>query len=103
MNSSKSSQIRVIVLIEAKEENRQKMMDLFLPLVNPPRKREGNIFYSLYSSIENPNELMFDEIWESQEAYDKHYQNSESVELRSKLQNLVSKPIEFKRFKEITG
>ena len=101
MNLNKSSQIRVIVLIEAKEEHRQKVMDLLLPLVNPPRKREGNIFYSFYSSIENPNELLFDEIWESQEAYDKHYQNSESVGLRSKLQDLVVKPIEFKRFIEI--
>ena len=93
---SESSQIRVIVLIEAKEGNRQKIMDLLLPLVNPPRKREGNIFYSLNSSIENPNELMFDEVWESQGAYERHYQNAESVELRSKMQDLVVRPIEFK-------
>ena len=103
MSSDKSSQIRVIVLVEAKEENRQKIVDLFLPLVNPPRKREGNIFYSLYSSLENPNELMFDETWESKESYDRHYQNSESVGLRSKLQDLVVRPIEFKRFIEING
>lgn len=103
MSSDKGSQIRVIVLIEAKEGNRQEIMNLLLPLVNPPRKREGNIFYSLYSSIENPNEIMFDEIWASQEDYDRHYQNAESVELRSKMKDLVAKPIEFKRFKEITG
>src|SRR5919112_6583370 len=101
MNSSKSSQIRVIVLIEAKEENRQKMMDLFLLLVNPPRKREGNIFYSLYSSLENPNELMFDETWESKESYDRHYQNAESIDLRSKVKDLVVRPIEFKKFTEV--
>jgi quinol monooxygenase YgiN len=34
-----------LVLIEAKEEHRQKIMDLLLPFVNPPRNREGNIFY----------------------------------------------------------
>ena len=102
MSSDKGSQIRVIVLIEAKEGNRQEIMNLLMPLVNPPRKREGNIFYSFYSSIENPNEIMFDEIWASQEDYDRHYQNAESVELRSKMKDLVAKPIEFKRFKEIT-
>jgi quinol monooxygenase YgiN len=101
MSNDKRSQIRVIVLVEAKEENRQKIMDLFLPLVNSPRKREGNTFYSLYSSIENPNELMFDEVWESEEAYDRHYQNAESIDLRSKLNDLVARPIEFKKFTEI--
>ena len=101
MSPDKSSQIRVIVLVEAKEENRQKIMDLFLPLVNPPRRREGNIFYSLYSSTENPDELMFDEVWASKEAYDEHYQNAESVDLRSKLNDLVVRPIEFKKFTEI--
>ena len=103
MSSKESSQIRVIVLIKAKEETRQKIMDLLLPLVNPPRKREGNIYYTFNSSIENPNELLFDEIWESQEAFEKHYHNTESVELRSKMENLVAKPMEFKKFKEITG
>lgn len=103
MSSKESSQIRVIVLIEAKEETKQKIMDLLLPLINPPRKREGNIYYSFNSSIENPNELLFDEIWESQEAYNKHYQNAKSAELRSKIENLVAKPIEFKKFKEITS
>jgi quinol monooxygenase YgiN len=103
MSSNKSSQIRVIVIIESKEQHRQQVMDLLLPLINPPRNREGNVFYAMYSSIENPNEIMFDEIWENQESYDKHYQNTESVELRSKLKDLVAKPIEFKRFKEISG
>jgi quinol monooxygenase YgiN len=46
---------------------------------------------------------VLDQMWESQEAYDKHYQNSESVGLRSKLQDSVIRPIEFKRLKEITG
>ena len=98
-----SSQIRVIVLIEAKEGKKQEVLNLLIPLVDPPRKREGNITYTFNHSIENPNELLFDEVWDSQESYDKHYQNQESVELRSKLQDLVAKPLEFKRYKEIKG
>jgi quinol monooxygenase YgiN len=96
-----SSQIRVIVLIEAKEEKKHEVMDLLNPLITPPRKREGNIKYTFNSSIENPNELLFDEVWESREAYNKHFQSQESIDLRAKLQDLVSKPIEFKIFKEI--
>ena len=55
------------------------------------------------SSIENPNELLFDEVWESKEVYNKHFQSQESIDLRAKLQDLVSKPTEFKIFKQIDG
>jgi quinol monooxygenase YgiN len=72
-------------------------------LVNPPRKREGNVTYIFNKSIEDPNELLFDEVWENKEAYDKHYNNLESIDLRTKVQDLVSRPIEFKLYNEITG
>ncbi len=38
---------------------------------------------------------------ENKEAYNKHFQSQESIDLQAKLQDLVSKPIEFKIFKEI--
>ena len=101
--SSQSNQVRVLVLINAKEGKRQELLDLFLPLVNPPRKREGNVTYTFNSSIDDPNELLFDEVWESKGAYDKHYNSQDSVNLRAKVQDLVSKPIEFKLYMEITG
>lgn len=101
--SNQSNQVRVIVLINAKEGKKQELLDLFMPLVNPPRRREGNVTYTFNESIENPNELLFDEVWESKEAYDKHYNNQESVDLRAKIQDLVSKPIEFKLYSEIKG
>lgn len=101
--SSQSNQVRVIVLINAKEGKKQELLDLFIPLVNPPRKREGNVTYTFNASIEDPDELLFDEVWESKEAYDKHYNSQQSVDLRAKVQDLVSKPIEFKLYSEITG
>ena len=101
--SSQSNQLRVIVLINAKEGKKQELLDLFIPLVYPQRKREGNVTYTFNGSIEDPNELLFDEVWESKEAYDKHYNNQESVDLRAKVLDLVSKPIEFKLYREITS
>jgi quinol monooxygenase YgiN len=103
-SNNESSHIRVIVLFDAKEGKKQEILNLLVPLVDPPIKREGNVTYTFNnSSVENPNELLFDEVWDSKESYDKHYQSQESEELRSKLQDLVAKPIEFKRFKEIKG
>jgi quinol monooxygenase YgiN len=100
-SNNEGSHIRVIVLIDAKEGKKQEIMNLLVPLIDPPRKREGNITYTFNSSIDSPNELLFDEVWDSKESYDMHYQSNESVDLRSKLQDLVAKPIEFKMFKEI--
>ena len=42
MQSNKeSSQIRVIVLINAKEGRRQELLDLLVPLVDPPEKEKA--------------------------------------------------------------
>jgi len=101
--SSQSNHLRVIVLINAKEGKKQELLDLFIPLVNPQRQREGNVTYTFNGSIQDPNELLFDEVWESKEAYDKHYNNQESVDLRAKVLDLVSKPIEFKLYRDFTG
>lgn len=101
--SSQTDQVRVIVIIHAKEGKKQELLDIFVPLVNPPRNREGNITYTFNSSIDDSNELMFDEVWENKEVYDKHYNNQESVNLRTKVQDLISKPLEYKLYKEITG
>ena len=102
-SNNESSHIRVIVLINAKEGNREELLKLLVPLVDPPRKREGNLIYTFNSSIDNPNELLFDEVWDTRESYNKHYESNESVALRSKIHDLVSRPIEFKIFKEITS
>jgi quinol monooxygenase YgiN len=102
-SNNESSHIRVIVLINAKEGKREELLKLLVPLVDPPRKREGNLIYTFNSSIDNPNELLFDEVWDTRESYNKHYESNESVALRSKIYDLVSRPIEFKIFKEITS
>ncbi len=102
-SNNESSQIRVIVIINAKEGKKQELLDLLVPLVDPPRKREGNLIYTFNSLIDNPNELLFDEVWDSRESYNKHYDSQESAALRSKIQDLVSRPIEFKIYKEITS
>ncbi len=101
--NNESSHVRVIVLINAKEGKKEELLKLLVPLVDPPRKREGNLLYTFNSSIDNPNELLFDEVWDTRESYNKHYESNESVALRSKIQDIVSRPIEFKIFKEITS
>ena len=45
-SNSESSHIRVIVLIDAKEGRKQEIMNLLVPLIDPPRKRETEILHT---------------------------------------------------------
>jgi quinol monooxygenase YgiN len=67
-SNNESSQIRGLVFVYAKEGKKQELLNLLVPLVDPPRKREGSLIYTFNSSIENPNELLFDEVWDSKES-----------------------------------
>jgi quinol monooxygenase YgiN len=100
--TNQNSQIRVLAFLEAKEGKRQELMNILIPIVEPSRKEEGNISYILNSSIENPNEILFDEVWSSKNTFDKHFQNPKSYENRDKIKDLVIKPMEIKIYEEVT-
>ena len=96
----KTGPIRVLAFIEAKEEKRQELLNILISIIEPSRKEEGNIEYNLYLSIDNPNEIMFDELWSSKETFDKHYNSIQSQENRKKIKDMLIKPMEIKLFKE---
>ena len=56
-----NSQVRVLAFIEVKEGKRQELLDILISIIEPSRKEEGNISYFLNYSIDNPNEMVFDE------------------------------------------
>ncbi len=97
---SPNSPVRVLAFLEAKEGKRQELMNILVPLIESSRKEEGNIAYVLHSSVENPNELLFDEVWSSKDTFDEHYQKPDSYEARSKVANLLARPMEIKLYKE---
>lgn len=74
-NNNENSKLRVIIISEAKEGKRQELLDLVVPLLKLAKKEEGNISYDLYSSTENPNEFLIDEVWSSKEIFNKHYES----------------------------
>jgi quinol monooxygenase YgiN len=99
--SNKNSAVRVLAFLEAKEGKRQELIDILIPIIAPSRKEDGNIEYNLNSSIENPNELLFDEIWSNKDAFDKHYQSPESYKNRDRVSGLLVKPMEVKVYTQI--
>ena len=96
-----NNSIRVLATLEAKEGKLKELLNILLPIVEASRKEDGNISYILNSSLERPNELLFDEVWSSKEDFDKHYNQKESKDNRNKITDLVLKPLEIKLFKEI--
>lgn len=103
LNDKKRSQFRVLATLEAKEEKRQELVNYLVPLINPARKEEGNVTYDLHYSTDNPNIFLIDEVWDSKEAFDKHYESPKSYKDRKSVSSLLSRPLQIKTFILVNG
>jgi quinol monooxygenase YgiN len=95
--------VRILAFLETKgkEDERQEIIKILIPISEYSRKEEGNITYTLNSSIDNPNHIMIDEVWSTKEKFDKHYNSIQSNENRNKIKDLLAKPMEIRIFKQI--
>jgi quinol monooxygenase YgiN len=91
---------RVIVTLEVKEGKNQEALKNLIPLAELARQRQGNIGYDVYSSTENPNELVLDELWSSKAAFDKHYNSSEASKIRETVNPLLVNAAQIKTYTE---
>jgi 4a-hydroxytetrahydrobiopterin dehydratase len=82
----KKSTPRLIVIaqIKAKKGFEEIAKSELTKLVAPTLEEEGCITYELHTSLEDPNEFMFYEIWESKEHLGAHSQSSHIQTFRSK-------------------
>jgi hypothetical protein len=53
--------IRLIAIHSAKKGLGDQLLNILVKVIEPTRKEEGNIAYVLHRSMDNPDELMFDE------------------------------------------
>ena len=100
-NNPENLPIRILAILEAKEETRQQVMEILISLVKPAREEEGNISYDLYCSTENPNEFLFDEVWSNKDTFYKHYESPKSYKDRDMVSSLLTKPLQIKKYVEI--
>ena len=92
---------RVIATLEVKEGKKQEALNTLIPLAELARKRQGNIAYDIYSSTENPNELVLDQLWSSKVVFDKHYNSPEASKSRQTVESLLVKPAQVKTYTEV--
>ena len=64
--------VKIAATITVKPEYRQELFGVFQQLVLASRQEAGNLRYDLHQDIENPNRVVFFEIWQSQAAVDEH-------------------------------
>jgi quinol monooxygenase YgiN len=91
----------VLVTMEVNEGKKQEALNSLIPLGELARKRQGNIDYDIYSSTENPNELVLVQLWSSKEAFDRHYNSPEASQFREKVMPLTVKPAQIKTYAEV--
>jgi quinol monooxygenase YgiN len=101
MSGAAGNITRVIVTLDVKEGKKQEALKTLIPLAELGRKKQGNIAYDIYSSTENPNELVLDQLWSNKGAFDKHYNSPEASKSRQTVESLMVKPAQVKTYTEV--
>jgi quinol monooxygenase YgiN len=102
-NDAGNAKVRVIVIFDSKEENRQELLNNLNTLTDMGKQREGNIAFDLYALTENPNELLIDQLWSNKTVFDAHYNSPDTAEIRETITPLLVQPPLFKVYTEINN
>jgi len=93
--------IRVLAFLEAKKGQGRNLMDVVLEVVEPTRKEEGNLSYIPHYAVDDPDRILFDELWASQEDLDNHLKQPYMKELFPKMDPFLSKPVLLEKYLEV--
>lgn len=93
--------VRVLAFFKAKQGKGKALEKILLTLVRPTRSEPGNIAYVLHRSTENPDELVFDEIFTSIHAFEEHAQQPYIKNLNARIEHLLVAPPEVKTYSEV--
>lgn len=82
----------VVVVLEAKQGKENELAAALKAVIQPSRSESTCLEYRLHKSIENPNQFVLYENWESKEKHQKQFTKPYIVELGEKLNDLLAKP-----------
>jgi quinol monooxygenase YgiN len=102
-NFDRNSNLVVLATLEAKNGKRKELLDILVSLVEPARKEEGNISYTLCASTDNPNEFLLYEDWINKEYFDKHYESPKSYRDREAVSGLLVRPLQIKTYVSVNN
>lgn len=101
LQNRSSKSIRVLAFFKAKLGKGKELEKVLLDLVPLTRNEQGNIAYVLHRSTNDPDELLFDEIFDSYDAFEQHSSKPYIRSLESKVEQLLDAPIKIKTYSEV--
>jgi quinol monooxygenase YgiN len=92
--------IRILVFFEAKRGRGKDLEKILLKVIGPTRKESGNIAYVLHRSNDNPDELLFDEIWTNKEVLEEHFKRPYIEDLDSSIEQSLARKLNQKNIRK---
>jgi quinol monooxygenase YgiN len=86
---------------KAKPGKGKELEKILLTLIGPTMSELGNIAYVLHRSTEKPDELVFDEIFTSMQAFREDAQKPYVKDLIQKIDHVLASPPEVKTYSEV--
>ncbi len=93
--------IIVVATFEAKKGMVEKLKSQVSKLLAPTRAEKGCRLYDLHQDDQKPESFLFYEIWETNEALEKHLQSSHLKEILASAMDLITKAPDIRTFKKI--
>lgn len=84
----------VIVILEAKQGKEDELQLALEAVAEPSRSEETNIEYRLHKNIDNPQQFILYENWQSKEKHMQQFEKPYIKVFSSKLEGLLAKPYE---------
>lgn len=94
--------IVVTAKFRVKSECKAQLLQLVEDVVNKTRTEDGCISYTLYTSTEDENELMFFEEWESRDALKAHAKSAHIQDYLAKKGDLLERDSAIKIYDVVT-
>lgn len=93
--------IRLFAIHSAKKGLGDQLEDILVKVIEPTLKEEGNISYVLHRSMDNSDELMFDEMWVDKESLQAHLNQPYITSAVEQMTSILVKPVELKTYLEV--
>jgi quinol monooxygenase YgiN len=93
--------VELIVPAIAAEDKASELSVELRAMLAPTHAEAGCEFYRLYES-ERTGHFFFHELWESEEALDAHRKTPHFVHMKQATQNLLAKPLEGHKVKQLS-
>lgn len=95
-----NQRLPIIVKFYVKEEKLEYTLQELQKILGPTRKEKGCVLYELHQDLENPNILMFYEIWETVADWKAHDAQEHIVVFKESTKDCFIK-IEFNKLRHI--